>query len=431
MSTPWFFFSYARTDAGTEHLKTFYSDLVYEVRRKAGLHNDTPESHIGFMDTGISLGADWAQRLGNALHTCRTFICLYSPSYFKSPDCGKEFQVFNSRLDEYIRASGSKIERPNLIFPVLWDTPRIITKSLPPAVSGIEYINDSLGELYASKGLYILSKVRSQENVNAYNQFVLSFAELIVQEADPNRLPPSSPPRPFEQEKNAFQTVADEGAQGITATTRGGPNAAHFVYVAGSNSELGSVRRKVDCYGEDEKEWRPFHPGLEKPVWLISQSVATTEGLEYSRLCIDEDFIGRLREAEEKNVIVVIVVDPWSIQVESYKNKMTEFDRRDFLNCGILIPWNEQDEETCQSMHALQRGVQATFERKFFLNPTYFRGSIRSPEELQKQICDTINEVRARLIKRAEIKSPLAGGGGQMPLLSNAAVEQPSPTSEP
>src|SRR5688572_33140691 len=121
MSTPWFFFSYARTDAGTEDLKNFYSELVQEVRRKAGLPGDTPESDIGFMDTSIPIGAEWPEKLANALRTCRTFICLYSRGYFNSDDCGREFQVFSSRLDEFVRASRSRIERPSLILPVLWD----------------------------------------------------------------------------------------------------------------------------------------------------------------------------------------------------------------------------------------------------------------------------------------------------------------------
>lgn len=423
MSTPWFFLSYARTDTGAEDLKHFYSELVTEIRRKAGLPSNTPETDIGFMDTsGIQIGEKWPEKVGDALRTCRTLICLYSRGFFNSEYCGREFQVFSSRLSEYVSASQRKVARPNLIFPVLWDSPLRVIKHMPHAVTSIEYINDTVSKLYASEGLYHLSKVQKKENVDAYNEFVQRLSDRIVQEAESDLLPPLSALRPFTDEQNAFRLPAPAGVQGAAAT-RGGPNTAHFVYVAGRNSELGVIRQKIDCYGEEGYEWRPYHPEFEKPVWLISQSVATNEGLQYGRLGIDEEFIGKLRAAEEKNIIVVVVVDPWSIQMESYQSRMSEFDRRDFLNCGILIPWNERDEETSQSMNALQKGVQTTFERKFVLNPTYFRGSIRSLEELQREICDTINEVRARLIKRAEVKSPLTGGGGPMPLLINAPVK--------
>lgn len=123
--------------------------------------------------------------------------------------------------------------------------------------------------MYASEGLYFLSRVRSRDNEIAYDMVVQRLSDLIVHEGDPDRLPPLGELRPFKEEKNAFQPVVAAGAQGIATTTRGGPNAAHFVYVAGRNSELGSVRQKVDCYGEEGNEWRPFHPELEKPVWLI------------------------------------------------------------------------------------------------------------------------------------------------------------------
>jgi FxsC-like protein len=286
--------------------------------------------------------------------------------------------------------------------------------------------------LYADEGLYFLRKVRSEENVVEYSKFVQRLSDRVVEEADPDMLPPLTSLRSLKEELNAFRPAGAAGAKGAgLAAIRGGPSAAQFVYVAGRHSEFDGVRDKVECYGEEGHEWRPYYPDFEKPVWFISQSVATTENLQYERLCMGEDFINRLRAAEEKNIIVIVVVDPWSIQVESYRQKMREFDRRDFLNCGILIPWNDRDEETSRSIDALQRGVQTTFERKFFLNPTYFRGGIRSPEELQKEICDTINEVRARLIKRAEIKSPLTGVGGHIPLLSNAAAPPTTTDSLP
>ncbi len=121
MSTPWFFLSYARTDStGHEHLKKFYLDLAKEVRRIAGLDKDTKETEIGFLDTtSIETGAHWREKIAGPLKNSRVFICLYSRGYFGSPFCGKEFEVFRTRVNDYVKNSPPRIDTPPLIIPVL------------------------------------------------------------------------------------------------------------------------------------------------------------------------------------------------------------------------------------------------------------------------------------------------------------------------
>jgi FxsC-like protein len=428
MSIPWFFLSYARTDAGTEHLKNFYSDLIVEVRQKAGIPIDMPDTAVGFMDTsGIEIGAAWPEEIVKALSNCRVFVCLYSRTYFTREYCGKEFQAFSERIDKYVEASQLPASRPSLILPIIWGDPRRLPKPLPHAVSHIQYVADSVSESYGTLGLYYLMRVRSRENLVEYNKLLQEIADRIVQEAEPDLLPPLDALQPLETVKDAFRLPSPGGARAAkTERRRGGPNVARFVYVAARTSELGDIREKVDCYGDEDYEWRPYHPEHDKPVGLISQSIASREGLYYEKLRVDEDFVQQLREAENSNVIVVIIVDPWSIQVEYYRNQMSEFDRREFLNCGVLIPWNERDEETNRYLGRLQTGVRTTFERKYVINPTYFRGHIPSLEKFQDDISDTLNEVRARLIKRAVVINP-PSGRGHMPWLSNTSRQTPPP----
>src|SRR6476661_6364046 len=118
----WFFLSYARTDNIGPYHKRFHKDLSNEIRRRAALNSSTPIQQIGFFDeTGIEVGDKWPDSLASALQSTRTLICLYSRSYFASPYCGKEFEVFRQRV------AGVPGALP-LIMPVLWDPP----EDLPP-----------------------------------------------------------------------------------------------------------------------------------------------------------------------------------------------------------------------------------------------------------------------------------------------------------
>jgi FxsC-like protein len=419
MSNPWFFLSYSRSDASDPHLKTFYRNLVGEVRRIADLKNQT-DAEIGFLDTvSIETSTHWQEKVAGALRTCRVMVCMYSRGFFNSPFCGKEFQAFKSRVEEYMRASGKQHEHPPLIIPVFWDRPARFPEPLPGGLIDIQYTDDKFSGKYAVEGLYHLIKVHKPEYQSEYNEVSIRLAELIVQQAEAHPLPTPSAIKPFAEIESAFHANGTRNKQPAhPESCAAGPSVAQFIYVAGRRHEYTGIRTKVDCYGEGGPAWQPYYPELKQPVGIMSQSIATTEGLLYEPSAIGQDFLNRLREAEEKNNIVIIVVDPWSIQVETYQNHMLELDRKTFINCGVLIPWNENDGETPEKLNLLQSSVAKTFKRRFILN-TNFRGAIRSPGELQREICNTINDVRRSLLRKAEIEQHVGGQSGLLPSLQN------------
>jgi hypothetical protein len=194
MSTPWFFLSYARVDRD-KRLEEFHSDLVREVQRRAALGDLKPEQ-IGFLDlSSIKTGASWSKKIAAALQTCRVFVCLYSPSYFKSEYCGKELQAFLSRLREYQRANNLEDTSP-LIFPVLWLSPGDLPAPLPDAVSWIQYTDSELGDGYATNGLVYLKETGRE---NEYRDFLIKFAQKIVREGKGDVLPQAAAPPSFDQ----------------------------------------------------------------------------------------------------------------------------------------------------------------------------------------------------------------------------------------
>jgi TIR domain-containing protein len=85
----WFFFSYARDDHD-ELMEKFYLDLRKEIR----LVETMAEHEVGFLDQrDLSLGDRWAEKLTEALRTCKVFVSVCTPTYFAREYCGKEFQI--------------------------------------------------------------------------------------------------------------------------------------------------------------------------------------------------------------------------------------------------------------------------------------------------------------------------------------------------
>jgi hypothetical protein len=110
MATPAVFFaSYARADTDYEPfhklMKTFIDDLSAKVAVKMAV----PRAGICFFDeSSIETGAIWQNELTEALKTCKAAVTLFSPSYFTSQWCGKEFQVFLNRQAGIVPVMWSK-----------------------------------------------------------------------------------------------------------------------------------------------------------------------------------------------------------------------------------------------------------------------------------------------------------------------------------
>jgi FxsC-like protein len=165
-----------------------------------------------------------------------------------------------------------------------------------------------------------------------------------------------------------------------------GPAAAKFVFVAGRNIELAPIRTRIDFYGDRDRDWRPYRPEFDRAVGIIAQDAASAEGLHYEHTPLSEDIISRFREAEKTNTIVVIIVDPWTIHVESYKKFMLDYDKYNFLNCALLIVWNEDDDETKTSLDKLQQTTRKVLARSLLGNSGHIRARVVSAEQLQREL---------------------------------------------
>ncbi|MGQ0778565.1 MAG: TIR domain-containing protein [Pseudonocardiales bacterium] len=93
-----FLLSYDREDGDGGYVKVFFDQLADELaRRRAGWD----KHRVGYLDVKVPTGSRWPDRLSEALGMCRVFLALYSPRYFESEYCGKEWWIFSERVREY------------------------------------------------------------------------------------------------------------------------------------------------------------------------------------------------------------------------------------------------------------------------------------------------------------------------------------------
>ena len=110
-----FFFSYRRADFGPV-MRGFFTELGEEVRKLRG--QDKQEDAAFFDQESIETGDNWDTALLDALLGSRVLVPLYSPAYFKSEYCGREWQLFQLRRKAYAEQHGGV--EPPVIRPVVW-----------------------------------------------------------------------------------------------------------------------------------------------------------------------------------------------------------------------------------------------------------------------------------------------------------------------
>src|SRR5271166_5074442 len=96
---PTFFFSYARPndqDRAGAYIRQFFKDLHFRLADWAG-HNVKEGGDLGTIDIRIDWGADWDDKLSNALATSRILVLIETPLYYRRENCGKELGAFIAR----------------------------------------------------------------------------------------------------------------------------------------------------------------------------------------------------------------------------------------------------------------------------------------------------------------------------------------------
>lgn len=412
----YFFLSYARGD-DDEYVQRFYRDLCREVRVRGGLSSGT---EVGFVDVeNVPLGANWLEELVAALSTCAVFLPLYSPGYFASEPCGKEWAAFTNRMTRHRRDTGSVAK--NLI-PILWYKPIAI----PEVAQPIQYNWMALGPVYAEYGLRQL--VRLQRFTDDYMELVTKLANEIVTMADSHSLVEGDPATSFDGLVSPFRMArapiashpalpaaagtgtldadpaviveGDDPVATANSTRRAGH--VHFVVAATSREKMGRVRSGLQYYGASPTEWAPYRPDLPDALGAYAGVIAGKRHLGWELGDLG-DLPQRMDASRVKNQIVVLLVDPWIARVAGYGESLLEFDRRNEPTSPVLIPFSDADEETVHHREALRDDVERIFPNNEMRQDSIYRPDVQNAQDFATQLHQALEKALNRLLRRGHV----------------------------
>lgn len=201
----YFYLSYARADSGPL-VRKFSEHLSIAIRSRAGLPDN---EEVGFFeDHSFSLESAWSLKAVEALRTSHTIVSLLSPAAFHTDRCGKEWQFFELRRNQWLAGAAASIHISPFV-PVPWipwtdSTPKIIEPRIK------HYLDPTVS--YGTRGLMRMFELGNKELDN-YAKFVVALADDIVKTAEmAERLPrPLASLPPVSKVNSAFREHAEHG----------------------------------------------------------------------------------------------------------------------------------------------------------------------------------------------------------------------------
>ncbi|MFC8719477.1 TIR-like protein FxsC [Kitasatospora sp. NPDC057198] len=325
---PYFFLSYAHTprinSRGAPDPNLWVAQLYQDLCEAILQITDVPSGHpVGFMDRSMHQGQKWAERLSRELATCRVFVPLYSPRYFKSEACGKEWHLF-SRRSVYQRRPTA--ERMTGIVPALWVA--MDHYQLPRVAGELQFNHDSFGPDYAAEGLYALMKI--DEFRSKYQAAVLKLARRIVEVAEQTVIPIGQE-LDFESQPSAFDQP--DGGDRVRISV--------FSY---QQRELPPNRNAV-WYGEQRTDWQPYRPDSSRPLAQDAADIARGMGFQPT-VGEFEDETDHLLGGERPAGPCVLLVDRWTFLDGRRSEAVRRLDRRNLGSVAVIEPWNRDDQQS-------------------------------------------------------------------------------------
>jgi TIR domain len=383
---PLFFASYARADTDyppfREQMKRFIEDLSAKVAEKIG---GIARKEICFFDeSSIETGTIWTNQLSDALKSIPVGVAIYSPSYFTSKWCGKEFQVFLNRAS----ASPTAPNAPVGIVPVLWAK----CTTLPPSVKQIQYLHDAFPREYSEVGLHQLLSLRVYSD--QYQLSLGAIADSIVSTATTtNGLVPlpvldlDKIPSAWDRSSAADPESHKEGSIAKTC----------FVFVS---------QRGWD--------WQPYPE--KRKIGAMAQQITGDLGLRYEEIVCDADLPKKLKETRENSVPTILFGDPESLLDRAYSKPMQDYDDLYLLNCGALVPWSEDSKTSGNDdPRWLNLTTNICHQKTKVPPPNHEWRTIFSQDDLELKTRTIIENIRLRLLQQilSDDRSGAHDGTGQ------------------
>ncbi|MFD6423545.1 TIR-like protein FxsC [Streptomyces sp. NPDC060198] len=395
---PYFFLSYAHTPGyggGTDPdmwVERLFQDLCGHVMAMTDLPAGTP---AGFMDREIRSGEGWSERLGSVLATCRVFVPLFSPRYFASEMCGKEWYAFEQRAIHHRARSNQSAEA---IVPALWVP--VPPSQLPGSAERIQFNHRDFGERYVSDGLYGLIKLRlfAQE----YERAVYELAKRIVTVADTVRID-TGRPVDYRLAPSAF---------GSRSSGAGAPKPMRITIAAPTRHDL-PPGRDTAYYGDNPQDWNPYHPAAARPLAYVTEELVRSLNYQAVIGSFDED-TGQSEDKRAPLTPEILILDRWALQDEDRRRRLAAFDAENRPWVILVVPWNRDDPQSPDAEAELTAILERTLPVKMSQGRAFCRVAAKGVPSMEAfgQILPQVVEVAAQqYLRNATVYPPGSGGG--------------------
>ncbi|GGX97852.1 TIR-like protein FxsC [Streptomyces anandii] len=392
---PYFFLSYAHTpsyDAAMDPdlwVHRLFQDLSDHVMAMTDHPAGLP---VGFMARQMRLGEHWSERLAEALASCRVFVPLYSPRYFRSDMCGKEWYAFSRRAS---RASllQQGAAAPAIV-PALWVPVR--HEDLPHAARDVYADHRAFGDDYAAEGLYGLMKLRYLRN--EYERAVYQLAKAIVTAAE-RRPSPAGRPLDLEEVPSAFEP-------------RTGSRRLRIVVAALSTRHELPPGRSPDCYGPSIVDWNPYRAGDWGGDHRPLAEVAAEEVRRLDYLPTIEplhEAAGEPLTGEQPDGPAVVLLDRWALADAEQRELLARMDQAARPWVSVVVPRNRSDPDDPASGTELQQTLEKTLARTLQRGRSVSRvatSGVPSPDAFADVLPTLIQWAAAQFVRYAPVHPP-------------------------
>lgn len=373
-------------------VERLFQDLCGHVMAMTDLPAGTP---AGFMDREIRSGEGWSERLGSVLATCRVFVPLFSPRYFASEMCGKEWYAFEQRAIHHRARSNQPAEA---IVPALWVP--VPPSQLPGSAERIQFNHRDFGERYVSDGLYGLIKLRlfAQE----YERAVYELAKRIVTVADTVRID-TGRPVDYRLAPSAF---------GSRSSGAGAPKPMRITIAAPTRHDL-PPGRDTAYYGDNPQDWNPYHPAAARPLAYVTEELVRSLNYQAVIGSFDED-PGQSEDKRAPATPEILLLDRWALQDEDRRRRLAAFDAENRPWVTLVVPWNRDDPQSTAAEAELTAILERTLPVKMSQGRAFCRVAAKGVPSMEAfgQILPQVVEVAAQQYLRNATAYPPGSGGG-------------------
>ncbi|WP_113703159.1 TIR-like protein FxsC [Nonomuraea lactucae] len=344
---PYFFLSYAhlpqqRFNPGVNLNEPIFKLFAALCKHILHMTNCT-DVEAGFMDQKLESGDRWNDQLAEALATCRVFVPVYSPRYFQSEECGKEWAAFMHRVQAHRDADGRE---PQAIVPVVWHP--VPPDDLPDVARPIQFSLLSMDERYLEDGFYGFTELPGLRS--HYRTATYALAKRIVSVAKETQVAPCEP-LPYDRLGSVF---GDYGRRHPLKVT-----------VVASVTETLSHQRDPYYYGHAAAEWNPFRgPGNSKPLAECARELAEVQGYR-AEIVGFEQYTEQLLGTAQPEGPAVMLLDAWEATQPGRRADLLRFDQRDRQWVSVVVPWNSADEQTEQARKLLKERLREALPSKY------------------------------------------------------------------